>query len=211
MTALNAIAEREGRAEPIGVSPRPVFELKPLLGSIAWLLLALGVAVASIGWTLTQRQQAGQALQVALKERGAVQNRLVRVSDEAREIGEKIVRYREILDRGLTQPEQRLLWMEQLQAIKTTRRLLALTYEIAPQQRVESRGGHDFLVSRMTLDLSLLHENDLLGLLDDLRAQAQVLVSVDSCRIERAPQGAHPAAQLQAHCAIDWIKLQEQR
>ena len=62
----------------------------------------------------------------------------------------------------------------------------------------------------MKLDLPLLHEDDLLGLLADLSAQAQALVSVKSCKIERSPADPqHPTASLKAHCEIDWITLQE--
>jgi hypothetical protein len=63
----------------------------------------------------------------------------------------------------------------------------------------------------MKLEMPLLHENDLLGLLADLSSQVQALVSVKSCKLERipAPPAQTNAATLKAACEIDWITLQE--
>lgn len=140
---------------------------------------------------------------------------MARVNEDERDIREKIVRYQEIVQRGLTAPEQRLHWVETLKSIKESRRLLGLTYEIAPQRPLDPKqvgaGGYDFLVSTMKLDLPMLHEEDLLGLLADLSAQVNTLLSVKKCQIERNTPGAHTGANLKASCEIDWIKLQEKR
>ena len=64
----------------------------------------------------------------------------------------------------------------------------------------------------MKLQLKLLHEEDLLRLIDDLHRQASALTQVNNCKVwrlpkERAERGPH--AQLQADCRIDWITLHD--
>lgn len=184
--------------------------LKNLAGSLALLFGTCALVAGALWWTHTQAQLARQSLLAAQARHSETRARLARVSDDEREIREKITRYREIINRGLTQPEQRLHWIETLRSIKEARRLLGLNYEISPQRVLDSRGGYDFLVSSMRLDMPLLHENDLLGLIDDLVARVPAIVSVKSCRIERsANEHTRSSAQLQASCEIDWIKLQE--
>ncbi len=65
----------------------------------------------------------------------------------------------------------------------------------------------------MQLNAHLLHEEDLLRLLDDLHRHARPLLRVRECTLERLPRGAaegssaHPRANLRAECQIDWITI----
>lgn len=189
--------------------------LKNLRWSLLLLLVASLASAAAVFFVRQFATQAQQGLRQAQAQQSETRARLARANDDEREIRAKIVRYQEILDLGRTQPERRLEWVETLRNIKTARRLLDIDYEIAPQrpldEKVVASGGYSFLVSPMRLEMSLLHENDLFGLLADLQAQVQALVSVRQCRIERLP--AAPARQntanLKAQCEIDWITLQE--
>jgi septal ring factor EnvC (AmiA/AmiB activator) len=189
------------------------------LNNLRWSLLLLLVACLVSVAAVLYVQQLGRQAELGLKQAQAQQSettaRLARANDDEREIRAKIARYQQIIDQGRTQPERRLEWVETLRSIKTSRRLLGLDYEIAPQRPLDEKrvvsGGHNFLVSPMRLEMALLHENDLLGLLDDLQAQVQALVSVRNCRIERLTQDSsrQNAANLKAQCDIDWITLQE--
>ncbi|MEW6512831.1 MAG: hypothetical protein AB1443_02395 [Pseudomonadota bacterium] len=189
--------------------------LRNLGGSLAFLLLALlfagGLAFGVIGYG----EQARQSLRQAQVGQTESRYRLARAQEDEQEIRAKIDRYREIIERGRTQPERRLDWVETLRNIKEKRRLLGMDYEIAPQRPLDPKlvvsGGYSFLVSPMKLDMLLLHENDLLGLLADLQAQIPALISTRQCTIERQPnaQQAQQPAQLRAQCELDWITLQE--
>jgi type II secretory pathway pseudopilin PulG len=197
-------------------TPAPAAVTIRALGpSLGLLIVAILLAAASIGWTYLQVQQATQQHKQAQARQSETRARLARVNEDEREIREKIARYHDLVQRGFTEPERRLQWVETLKAIKESRRLLGLNYEIAPQRPLDpkqvSSGGYDFLVSTMKLDLPMLHEEDLLGLLSDLSAKTQALVSVKSCQIERVTSGAQAGANLKAACEIDWIKLQEKR
>ncbi|MDP1526635.1 MAG: hypothetical protein Q8M20_12555 [Rhodocyclaceae bacterium] len=197
------------------VTPIATFSLSSLGLSIGLLIGALLIAAAAVTWTFQQSQQAAQQHKQAQARQSDTRARLARVNEDERDIREKIARYQEIVQRGLTEPEQRLHWVEALKSIKASRRLLGLTYEIAPQQPLDPKrvasGGHDFLVSTMKLDMPLLHEDDLLGLLGDLSAQVHALISVKRCQIDRLEPGNVGGANLKASCEINWIKLQEKR
>jgi hypothetical protein len=187
------------------------------LKNLRWCLLLLaGALIASggiVGAILYYGQQADTAYKQALAHQNQTRARLLRANDDEREIREKIAIYQEILRQGRTESERRLDWVETLRGIKASRRLLGLDYEISPQrpldEKVVASGGYSFLVSPMKLEMPLLHEGDLLGLLADLSNQVHALVSVRSCRIERVADSAAQAAHLKAFCEIDWITLQE--
>lgn len=196
-------------------SPSPsVINFKALRWSVGFLLLSIALVTALVVGINLLTRQATVAHQQALAQQTESSAKLARAKDDENEIRAKIARYNEILARGRTAPERRLEWVETLKSIKESRRLLGLEYEIAPQRRLDEKAapvaGYDFLVSPMRIDVPLLHENDLFGLIADLAAQVEALVSVRYCRIERLPGAAQAGnPTLRALCDIDWITLQE--
>jgi hypothetical protein len=186
------------------------------LGLSLLLLLASILATAAMVFAVLQMQQkSAQTHKQVLAQQNETRARLARASEDETEIRDKISRYQDLIASGRTQPERRLDWVETLKQIKESRRLLDLDYEISPQRplsdKAPSTGGYDFLASPMKLNMPLLHENDLLGLLSDLSLQVQALISARQCTIERtAPAGgARNASTLKATCEIDWITLRE--
>ena len=192
-----------------------VINLKALRGSLALLIATILLAGAAVVAALHFSQLAAQTHQRALARQSETRTKLARVNDDEREIREKINRYQELVSQGRIAPERRLEWVETLRQIKESRKLLGLEYELAPQrpldEKVVASGGYDFLASTMKLDMPLLHENDLLGLLADLSARTHAIISVRSCKIERTPVSASQqlSSGLKAHCELDWITLQE--
>lgn len=189
--------------------------LRNLGGSLAFLLLALLLAGGLVFGVLNYGEQTTRSLRQAQAEQAESRSRLARAQEDEQEIRAKIDRYREIIQLGRTQPERRLDWVETLRHIKEKRRLLGMDYEIAPQRPLDPKvvvtGGYSFLVSPMKLDMLLLHENDLLGLLADLQTQTPALISTRQCALERLPNApqAQQSALLRAQCEVDWITLQE--
>jgi len=189
--------------------------LRNLGGSLAFMLLALLLAGGLVFGVIRYSEQTEQSLRQAQAGQAESRGRLARAQEDEQEIRAKIDRYHEIIQIGRTQPERRLDWVETFRHIKEKRRLLGMDYEIAPQRPLDAKivasGGYSFLVSPMKLDMLLLHENDLLGLLADLQAQIPALVSVRQCTLERLPNAPQPqqSALLRAQCEVDWITLQE--
>lgn len=187
--------------------------LRHLVGSLAFLLTALLIAGGLTFGIMRYGEQVERTFRQAQTELSASRSRLAQVQNDEREIRARIDRYREIIERGRTEPEQRLDWIETLRHIKEKRRLLDMDYEIVPQRPLDPKriasSGYHFLVSTMKLDLVMMHELDLLGLLADLGTQVPALVSVRQCTLERLPDSPQQPALLRAQCEIDWITLQE--
>ncbi|MBA3031844.1 MAG: hypothetical protein KKF85_00965 [Gammaproteobacteria bacterium] len=197
---------------------RSVINLASLRWNLTLLFLSILLAATVLAASAHFDRQAESAHKQALARQAETRAKLDRVHEDERKIRAKINLYQELVRQGRTEPEKRLEWVETLRRIKESRRLLDLNYEISPQRPLDAKadgkapmtGGYDFLASPMKLDLPLLHEDDLLGLLADLSAQVQALVRVNSCKIERSPADPQQqTATLKAHCEIEWITLQQ--
>ncbi len=189
--------------------------------ALGFLILAtlIGYALATTSRKLTEAAHADQ-LRLQAQQRD-IRARLTRAPEEEQELRSKIALFHELQQRGIIGQEERLDWVEQIGRIKAERRLLDVQYEIAAQKSVDSAllpagataGEYEFMSSTMNLQMQLLHEDDLLGFLDDLRKSVHAQLLVRECAIDRLPPGTdrRVAAQLRATCTIDWITLREKR
>ena len=190
--------------------------------ALAFLLFAGGGATAIALSARHHVRDAKAEGRQAAAQRDEARGKLSRVEDEAQEIRRRISRYRELVDKGLIGQEHRLEWVERIAQSKAARRLIEVRYELGPQRPIDPRvlpetvppGSHEFLASTMSLQMQLLHEDDLLGFLADLRPGIQAHLHIRSCSIERIPRGGGdlgPVAQLRANCTIDWVTLRERK
>ena len=183
----------------------------PLLAALA--MLAIGAA--SVHFSRDADAQARRERLTAQSERDAAERQLKQARNEERQIQNDAAQFAALQARGVVGEENRLEWTELLREIRDRRRLPALDYEIAPQRPLApgSNGDLVFLASPIQLNAHLLHEEDLLRLLDDLHRHARPLLRVRECTLERLPRGAaegssaHPRANLRAECQIDWITI----
>jgi len=185
----------------------------------AIVMAAVGGAIVYASMLLHQAEKKNQAM--AQAKRAEIQGKLMRAREEELDIKGKIARYNALSSRGIFGEEQRLDWVEQIRRIKTARKLFDIQYEIAPQQAIDaatlpgSSANFDFLSSPMQMKMKLLHEEDLLNFLADLRAAAQAYLRVRRCDVERLPKAAGESRgippQLSADCTIDWITIRERK
>ncbi len=178
----------------------------------AVLMIAIGAGAVYVALIATKAARLERT--AAQSERNDFVGKLNQVRSEESEIKLKSAVFDKLQTRGVIGEEQRLEWVELLKDIRDKRRLLDLQYEIAPQRPLDAApgSGFAFYASTMNLQLRLLHEEDLIRLLDDLRQQASALIQVKSCNVSRLPHGGAESgihAQLQAECQIDWITLRE--
>lgn len=183
--------------------------------AVAIVLLALGAACVV---TSEHYLDAGRRIHDATRQsRVAAQLRVSKVSEEEREIHDSIVFYEEMRQRGMMAEQSRLDWIESIARIKNNRKLFEIRYNFEAQRALDypgivSTGAADFVVSRLRLDMLLLHEGDLLNFLADLQAAGMAHVSVRNCtvtRIERGPTFSATALQprLRAECQVDLVSL----
>jgi hypothetical protein len=91
-----------------------------------------------------------------------------------------------------------------------------MRYEFAPRRALDGEGAEQRFglnASAMSLQARLLHEEDLVWLLDDLARRAPALIQPRRCDVSRLPPanatGALRDGLLSADCLIDWITLRE--
>ena len=183
-------------------------------------LVMIVVGAASVVFALNTLQAAKLGRAAAQSQSREFDNKFRQVRSEENEIREKSAMFTVLQKRGIIGDEKRLEWVELLKEIRDKRRLIDLQYEIAPQRALDptpasaagATSSFSFYSSSMRLQLKLLHEEDLLRLLGDLRRQATALIQVKACSVTRLPFRAGESGtqgQLQADCQIDWITLRE--
>jgi hypothetical protein len=189
-------------------------ELQPLATPItlAALLLAAGAALIwSAGDAL---RGAERQLAVAQLERRQATERVARLAEEEREVREKTDLYRRLKELHILGEERRLDWADAIARIRTQRGLLDVRYLVERQRLLTSAAGKpgnvDFYASTMKVELALLHEEDLLRFLADLRQSGNAYYAVKKCALTRnaqAPSGAAMTPRLRAECDIDLITI----
>lgn len=133
---------------------------------------------------------------------------LKHVRDEQQDHLRRLEIYREIAARGYVGEERRHEWVERIRSIKEQRKLLDIRYELSRPQVIVDKPGNEIVISNMKLQIQLLHEEDLLNFIDDLRHSVPAYLRLRSCDVQRlvASESAEPTiAQLKAECSIDWI------
>ena len=183
-----------------------------LPGVIAAVLLLAGVAMI-LGADATLGA-ANQQAAMARAERQQATERLARISEEEREVIEKLGVYKRLKSLNILGEERRLEWADAITRIRTQRELLDLSYRVDRQRLLASMPGKpgnvDFFASTMRVQLALLHEEDLLRFIADLRDSGNAYYSVRQCslsRIAQPPASAQISPRLRGECEIDLITI----
>jgi len=189
-------------------------ELRKLLLPLVLAVVLLAAGAALIWWMKGALTQAQAQLATARTERNQSRERLARISDEEREVKEKMAIYQRLAGAGILGEERRLEWADAIQRIRTSRELLDLRYRIDPQKPIASVPGKpanvDFFASSMRVDLALLHEADLLVFLADLRDARNQYTAVQHCNVARTSIATNVptlAPRLRAQCSINLITI----
>jgi hypothetical protein len=182
----------------------------PLLVALA--LLAAGIGIIYSGGEGMRIAQA--RFGVAQSERRQNAERLARIAEEEREVNQKMDVYKQLKALNILGEEQRLEWADAINRIRVQRELLDVRYRIERQKLLNSAPGKpanvDFFASTMRVEMQLLHEEDLLRFLADLRASGNAYYSVKKCALTRTAQaagGATMTPRLQAACDIDLVTI----
>ena len=194
-------------------------DLRRLRVPFAAALLLVGIGAAALVFSkdyLAQTEKLGRAQHDRLV---AARGRLAKVSEEEQEIRNTLVQFKKIADLGMAGAEKRLEWIEALVDIQKKRRLFQVQYTLEPERAVDypglaqgqKGGGGTFMASRLKLELLLLHEEDLLDFLADLRSAGGSFASPRSCSVSRTEPvfaaGGPMRPRLRASCVVDMITL----
>ena len=181
-------------------------------GGSALLALAMTLAGGAAIWASNElATEVRQSHAQAQSGRDAAQRALSATRAEEAEIAAKIDRFRHLVERGAVGPEQRLAWVELIRDARARHGLGAVDYEFSPQRPLDpalapaDTGQLEATSSALRIRMPLLHEGQLVALLDDLVQHASALVRVRECTISRAAATAPGGEQLNADCLLDWI------
>jgi hypothetical protein len=185
--------------------------LAPLAGAVAMLAAGAGLIWLAEGSLLN----AERAFAAAQQERRQNAERLARIAEEEREVKEKLDVYQRLKQLNVLGEERRLEWADAIARIRSERELLDLRYRVERQTLLATAAGKpanvEFYSSTMKVDLALLHEEDLVRFLADLRASGNAYYSVKRCALARTGQAAGSttiiAPRLRAECEIDLITI----
>ena len=185
----------------------------PIIGLGAALIL-VGLLVSFADQYRTKNETALQTQQNLFSQS---QQKLQSSGLEKETIVQYLPAYNDLLASGFIGEERRIEWIEMLRQIHAQHKLFSIDYSIGLQENYKpsflpNLGNFVLHRSAMSLKLDMLHEGDLLAILEGLREQTTPFI-VRDCKIQR-PIGAlvnskNVAANMQAECEIDWLTLRD--
>ncbi len=205
-----------------------------LLILLAVLATGSAIVVASQSF-VTQAQQEQRSL---MQQLASARSKLATAQEDQEKMQTYTQEYNTLLQRNIMGDDRRLDWMEVLDKMRKQSKasgLMDFNYSIAPQQRYNpfppvDNGNFNLHSSGMTMQFELLHEGQLLAVLDTLRNNNKGWFMLDHCEMERNSAQAATAAldaqdddeppantgasatrsfvpQLTAQCAGGWLTL----
>ncbi len=184
-------------------------------------IIGLGAAFVFAGILISLADQYRQENETALSTQQNLLNQARQKYQssglEKETITQYLPAYNNLLASGFVGEERRIEWIETLRQIHHQHKLFSIDYSIGLQENyrtpfLANLGNFALHRSVMKLDLDMLHEGDLLTLLDGLQEQTSPFI-VRECVINR-PIGASinvrtVSANLKVACEIDWLTLRD--
>lgn len=186
----------------------------------AWFLLAAAILtsaafVAGTRWYLEKERGDTAGAQRRLQQASA---RVEAVRSERDTLERSAGVFRQLLERGMLQPERRLELVERVNELRARHQVMSLDYEISPQRALVLADGRafpalDLFASRVKLRIRALHEGDALGFIEALAGSDQGMHPVERCQLRRLETASADALQprVEAECTLEWITMREKR
>ncbi len=187
-----------------------------LTHGLAWRFAGCAVALLLLAGSMWLRADYGTRTDAQRQQVDALELQRVELASRLRARAEFEERFAEIEAAGMVGEEQRLQWAQTLRDSAGDLRLPYLRYTAMPRQVFEAPYllagvAAPVLATSMELQAGLVHEGDLLRLIERLRAQAPGLVGVTGCTLERVSSDALPQADkanITSTCQLRWYSIQ---
>ena len=181
--------------------------------SVLACLLALGGAIALFNYSTAFEQQARQQLKQAQSLLNDARNQLANAQSDLANMADYQQEYDALVVQRIIGKEQRLDWIEGLEKLRAQKLVPGFKYTISPQKPYtpnppQSSGNFALNISPMTLQIELLHEEQLLRFFNAMEAQLQGWFILDHCSLSRNVPSTPGAAMLAADCAGGWFTMQ---
>ncbi len=186
-------------------------------GSIVIFFLSAAIAAGLISFTYYFRDDQLVDFQKNKSQFQAISQRYLAVDQEEKNIREYYPDYSGLYADGVIGREHRLNWIEVLRNAGKEIKLPSVDYEISSQTEYDNafpltKGNYKVFVSSMSLNLKLLHEGDLLRLVEKLNQKAIGLFSIRECEMNRKNTVIKRSANttnIDAKCIIDWYSIKK--
>ncbi|MEQ1767359.1 MAG: hypothetical protein ABL859_08020 [Methylotenera sp.] len=190
-------------------------KLQPaIIALIVVIIVVSGLIALAYNFSI-QQEQAMQNQQNLLN---AARQRFQSSGIEKATITEYLPKYQAIINKGFVGEERRLEWVDELRKQHQALKLFSIKYSIGLQEPYKpsfatNLGGFILNRSVMTLDLDMLHEEDILQLTEALSKKNKEVFMLRDCEITRLNAGGALSnqliANLHAKCELDWLTLRE--
>lgn len=185
------------------------------------LIVSVGVVIVVIVLSVlaqnySKRQE--QTMQTQKNLLNSAKQRYQSSGIEKETITEYLPRYQSLINKGFVGEERRLEWVDELRKQHQNYKLFSIKYSIGLQEPYKPNfatnvGGFVMNRSVMTLDLDMLHEEDILQLTEALSKSNDEVFMLRDCEIIRLTAGGALSKQLtpnlHAKCELDWLTLRE--
>lgn len=174
------------------------------------------LATLMTGFASKTQTEAFQALQTQNGQLNQARQRYLASDAEREAIVKYLPLYQQLIQQGFIGEERRLEWIDELRTINQQHKLFGITYSIGAQEAYKppfsvNTGPFTLHRSVMEIDLALLHEYDLLTMLNTLAASRHAPFMVRNCVMTRLAGGVKNkfVPYLNSSCAIDWLTISE--
>jgi hypothetical protein len=201
---------------PLGLSKSDLLLLKN--SSLSFLVLSV-VSIAIYLSSSAFQQSANESLNAARANFDQVSISVTQIAQEEETIIRYIDRYIQIAEDGIVSAQDRLLLLERVTNIRESLQLYALGMSldeqvsyVVPYPPEDPLPGDPVTINQtvINLELSLLHEGDLLRLLDEL-LNLPALLQPAECVIELDSSATDGLTQLRenlsARCRVNWFSF----
>ena len=157
-------------------------------------------------------------LRLLMENQASLENaktRFIKSGEEKIIIEQNLPKYQKLFNQGAIGEEKRIEWMDALRNIHQENKLFNIKFMIGEQSSYSNpnQGIEPFKPyhSLMQIEWALLHEGDLLVLLDAMKQKSLAPFVVRQCEITRQNNNINNSitANLQAKCELDWVTVHE--
>ncbi len=186
-------------------------DLPEIKWSLGALVLSLALAGSLISLSSAYLDQSLKDHQSAQKQLADARNQLTAAQSDQENMSSYALEYNALLTQKVIGNEQRLDWMEGLEKLRQQGSVLDFKYTISPQQSYVpapplDAGNFQLNRSSMTMQIVLLHEEQLLHLVDDMHKQMPGWFMLDGCALSRTA-AIDEIAPLKADCTGGWFTM----
>jgi hypothetical protein len=186
-------------------------DLTDLKWSLGALVLSLAISGGLLSASNKYLEHAQKDRQTSQQQLNDARTQLLAAKSDQENMSAYAFEYNSLLEQKVIGDEQRLDWIEGLEKLRQQGSVIDFKYTIAPQQSYTPNPPLDagnFKLSRsgMTLQIDLLHEEQLLQLLTDMRKQMTGWFMLDGCTLTR-PGGDKGNSLLHADCTGGWFTM----